>query len=148
MPSVLIDTNLLLYTYDYQDNSRRQQAIRVLEALQVSGSGRLSVECLAEFASVATRRIAPKLTRAETVVQVEKWAQAFPVLALTAPIVLTATRGVRDHVLSYYDAQIWATALLNQVPVIFSEDFNSGATLEGVRLVNPFAAQFKLADWQ
>jgi len=62
--------------------------------------------------------------------------------------VLTATRGVRDHVLSYYDAQIWATALLNQVPVIFSEDFNSGATLEGVRLINPFAAQFKLADWQ
>ncbi len=46
-----------------------------------------------------------------------------------------------------FDAQLWATALLNQVPVIFSEDFASGASLEGVRLVNPFSSGFDLADW-
>jgi len=148
MPPVLIDTNILVYTYDSQAEPRRQQAIRVLEALQLSGAGRLSVQCLAEFASVATRRLDPRLTRGEALDQVEKWAQAFPVYSLTAPIVLAAARGARDYLLAYYDAQIWATALLNQVPVIFSEDFNSGSALEGVRLINPFAPQFKLADWQ
>ncbi len=56
-------------------------------------------------------------------------------------------RGVRDHQLSYYDAQVWATARLNQVPVIFSEDFNSNAPLEGVRFVNPFASDFVLENW-
>ena len=42
-------------------------------------------------------------------------------------VMLEALREVRDHQLSYYDAQIWAAARLNQVPVIFSEDFNSRA---------------------
>ena len=148
MPPVLIDTNILIYTYDYQDPPRRHQAMRVVEALQLNGSGCLSVQCLAEFASLSTRRLAPKLTPAEALVQVEKWSQAFPVFALTPQIVLTAARGVRDHILSYYDAQLWASALLNQVPVIFSEDFASGTSIEGVRLINPFAPQFKLQDWQ
>lgn len=46
-----------------------------------------------------------------------------------------------------HDAQLWATAKLNQIPVIFSEDFNSGATLEGARFVNPFASTFRMDDW-
>jgi len=58
-----------------------------------------------------------------------------------------AGRGVRDYKLAYYDAQIWATAKLNQVPVVFSEDFNDGQVLEGVRFVNPFAMGFNLEDW-
>ncbi len=36
---------------------------------------------------------------------------------------------------------------LNQIPVLFSEDFNSGSTLEGIRFVNPFAAGFRLEEW-
>jgi predicted nucleic acid-binding protein len=147
MPPVLIDTNVLIYTYDHQDPRRQEQAIRLLQALQASSAGRLSVQCLAEFASASTHKIAPPLTRAEAVEQVERWARAFLVYNLTPQIVLTAVRGARDHRLSYYDAQLWATALLNQVLVIFSEDFASGSSLEGVRLVNPFAPEFALNDW-
>jgi predicted nucleic acid-binding protein len=62
-------------------------------------------------------------------------------------IVLEATRGMRDHKLSYYDAQIWACARLNQVPVIFTEDFQDGQTLEGIRFVNPFAGNFVIDEW-
>jgi len=54
---------------------------------------------------------------------------------------------VRDHQLPYWDAQIWAAARLNQVPIIFSEDFNAGAVLEGVRFVDPFADDFLLSAW-
>ena len=36
---------------------------------------------------------------------------------------------------------------LNQVPVIFSEDFGPGATLDGVLFVNPFANDFEPAEW-
>ncbi len=62
-------------------------------------------------------------------------------------VVLEAWRGVRDHQLAYYPAQVWATARLNQVPVIFSQDYSSNTTLEGVRFVNPFAADFVLENW-
>jgi len=44
-------------------------------------------------------------------------------------------------------AQIWAVARLNQVAVIFSEDFNVGAVIEGVRFANPFAEDFRIEGW-
>jgi predicted nucleic acid-binding protein len=69
------------------------------------------------------------------------------VVDLTPLIVIEAGRGLRDHQLSFYDAQIWASARLNQVPWIFSEDFRDGAVLEGVRFVNSFAQGFVLEDW-
>ncbi len=46
--------------------------------------------------------------------------------------------------LEYYDAQIWATAALNDVPVVLSEDFSSGTTLGGVTFIDPFAEEFDL----
>ena len=35
--------------------------------------------------------------------------------SLTPAIALGAVRGVRDHQLGYYDAQIWAAAQINQI---------------------------------
>ena len=67
---------------------------------------------------------------------------AFPVLPLTGPVVLEALRRVRDHGLSYYDAQIWAIARLGQVGVVLSEDFNPGAVIEGVRFADPLDPAF------
>jgi predicted nucleic acid-binding protein len=49
--------------------------------------------------------------------------------------------------MSYWDAQIWATARLNQVPVVFSEDFNTGSLIEGVRFINPLANEFDTDAW-
>lgn len=62
-------------------------------------------------------------------------------------IVLEAARGVRDPRFSFWDAQIWATARLNQISVVFSEDFKPGQITEGVRFVNPFAADFQIETW-
>jgi predicted nucleic acid-binding protein len=61
--------------------------------------------------------------------------------------VLEAARGVRDHGLAYYDAQVWAAARLNKIPIIFSEDFQDGRILEGVRFANPFSQSFDLEAW-
>ncbi|MCG2740072.1 MAG: hypothetical protein L6300_07505 [Syntrophaceae bacterium] len=35
-----------------------------------------------------------------------------------------------------------AAARLNQIPIVFSEDFQDGQVLEGVRFANPFAGRF------
>jgi len=73
-----------------------------------------------------------------------------PVYDLTPMIILEALRGVRDHQLSCYDAQIWASARLSQVPVVFSEDFSRDPNLqilEGVHFVNPFRPDFDLGQW-
>lgn len=147
MAPVLIDTNILIYLFDQNDIARQDQSIQLLLDLENSGQGRLSVQSLAEFCAASTRKLHPPLTPKDAATQVERFARAFPVFNLTPFIVLEAARGVRTYQLSYFDAQIWASARLNQVPLIFSEDFASGTSLEGVRFVNPFAPDFNLTNW-
>jgi predicted nucleic acid-binding protein len=147
MNSVLIDTNLLVYVYDAREVERQTRAQRLLDELRALSIGRLSVQALSEFFHVSTRRLSPPLTAAEAFDQVTLLAQVWPVFELTPLIALEAARGVRDHGLPYYDAQMWATARLNQVPILLSEDFQDGRLLEGVRFLNPLTAEFELAAW-
>lgn len=147
MQQVLIDTNLLIYLYDQNQPVKQAQAKHTLERLELNRSGRLSVQSLAEFFSVAIRKISPPLTPDEALEQVDLFTRLWSVFDLTPMIVIEACRGVRDHQLSYCDAQIWATARLNQVPLVFSEDFSDGSILESVRFINPFATKFVLEDW-
>lgn len=147
MPSILIDTNLLVYLYDPNSPEKQKRAELVLDHLQRLGTGCLSAQNLAEFVSAATRKLDPPLTPAQAYEQVSLLAETWQVFNLTPMIVLEAARGARDHGLAYYDAQVWAAARLNQVTTIFSEDFSVGQTLEGVRFANPFAPGFRLQDW-
>jgi predicted nucleic acid-binding protein len=40
--------------------------------------------------------------------------------------------------LSFWDALIWAAAKENGIPVVYTEDFQHGRDIEGVRIINPF----------
>jgi predicted nucleic acid-binding protein len=68
------------------------------------------------------------------------------VLPLTSAVTAEAIRGVERHQLSWWDALVWATARTNGILVVLSKDFNPGATLDGVRFVNPFDPAFSLAS--
>lgn len=147
MGEVLIDTNILVYAHQPAETRKYSRAIETVETLVDCRQGRLSAQILAEFFSATTRGRRPILTTDQALDQMELLAHALPVLDVTRLIALEAARGVRQHRLSYYDAQIWATARLNQVGTVFSEDFQDGQRLEGVRFVNPLVAAFELAAW-
>ena len=147
MSGILIDTNLLVYLMDQNEPQKQAQAARVLDQLELQHTGRLGAQNLAEFISVATRKLQPPLTAAKALDQARLFASMWPVLDTTSQIVLEAARGMRDYSLSFYAAQIWASARLNQVPVVFSEDFQDGMVLEGVKFVDPFAPLFEIEQW-
>lgn len=142
----LVDTNVLVYAVDPEHESKRKRAEDVLAFIGSAGRGVLSAQVLAEFANVVFRRAGSKAVMEEAGRQVEAYDHAFVVLPLTRAIVLEAARGVRMHRFSYYDAQIWAAARLNQIPIVLSEDFNSGATIEGVTFIDPFSSDFEIDE--
>lgn len=144
---VLVDTNVLVYAYDRSEPEKQRRALEVLDRLAISGMGVISTQVLSEFFVAVTSKIAAPLSTAEAYDRVKNYLQSWTVLDLTGMIVLEAARGARDHQFNFWDAQIWATARLNQIPVVFSEDFNAGQMTEGVRFVNPFAEDFHLEDW-
>lgn len=141
-PRYLVDSNILVYTLDVRDPDKRQRAKEVIRRVALSGSAALPVQSLSELSNVCLRKLEPALKPHEVRREIEKLYTAFKVIPLTAPVVMEALRGVDEHQFSYYDAQIWATARLAQMPVVLSEDFHSGATLDGVSFLNPFEPAF------
>lgn len=102
---------------------------------------------MSEFYTAVTRKISLPLSPADAYQRLENYQQSWEVFDVTPEIVLEAARGVRDYQFSFGDGQIWAAAKLNQILVIFSEDFNVGSVIEGVRFVNPLTPDFKIDEW-
>lgn len=141
---VLLDTSILAYAYDRAEPEKQHRAIAVLDHLATSGVGWISTQVLGEFFVVATTKLAHPLTFEEAGKQIQHLVGTWPVLDVTPFVVLEAARAVREYRLSYWDAQVWATALLHQSPIVLSEDFRDGWVLEGVRFSNPFRHAFDL----
>lgn len=142
---VLFDSNVLVYAMDPAAPDKLRRAADTLDAFEPTGHGMLSTQVLGEFFRVVTQKLANPLTPAEAGKEVGRLVRAWPVLPVTALVVLEAVRGVGDHRLAYWDAQLWGTARLNQVEVILTEDFEHGRLLDGVRFLNPFVRSFDLA---
>jgi predicted nucleic acid-binding protein len=144
-PRYLLDTNVLVYAHAGAQPEKQARAAELIARVGAGPTAALPAQALAELASVALRKLRPPMPADLLYEQIEALERAFPVLPLTAAVVLEAVRAVRDHKLSYDDAQIWAVAKLGQIPVLLSEDFDSGATLEGVMFLDPFAPGFDVA---
>ena len=144
---ILVDTNILLYAYDSGEPIKQSQAAAILDRLVTLRLGVLTPQVLAEFFVNATRKIEPPLTVKQAYNRIQNYLLSWEVLDLTGLIVLEAVRGVRTYKMANWDAQIWALARMHQIPIIFTEDFNVGAVIEGVRFVNPFSQDFNLDGW-
>jgi predicted nucleic acid-binding protein len=147
MAEILVDSNVLIYAHDVSEAEKQRQALKVLDQLVQDARGVLSTQTLAEFSAVTMRKIPSPLSAKQAYKQVEHFIRVWPILDVTPQVVLAALRGVRDYQFSFWDAQLWAVARLNDVPVVLSEDFNPGSVIEGVRFVNPFAEDFRAVEW-
>lgn len=143
----LVDTNVLVYIYDRSEMEKQKSAELLYDRLTLSGRGVLSTQVMSEFFNATMRRLAEPLPLELAYRRLENYYRSWEVINITPTIVLEAARGAIDHQLSFWDALIWATAKLNQIPIILSEDFRSGTSLEGVRFVNPFSNSFDLEAW-
>ncbi|MFN8495220.1 MAG: PIN domain-containing protein [Caldilineaceae bacterium] len=144
---IFVDTNVLVYAYDAREREKHVRAIQIIDQFNRAGVGVISTQVLTEFFVTITRKLPDPLTPYEAYTHLGNYVQSWTILDLTALIVLEAARGVVDYQFSVWDAQIWAAAKLNQIEIVFSEDFNGGAMIEGVRFINPFAPDFRLEEW-
>ncbi len=142
MTGILVDTNVLVYTVDPSESGKRGQAIAAVDRLGLTGRGCLSVQSMSEFANAVLRR--RLLSAAEADDYVGELTGKWKIFDLTPAVVREALRGVREHRMNIWDAQIWAVARLHGIETVLSEDFQDGMRVEGVRFVNPFKRAFDL----
>lgn len=130
--SALIDTNILIYAWDTSDRAKQNNAIAAIQ--NYGHHGYLSVQNISEFSSFMIRNGCDLQLLQETISDYSKLMTILPVTSLD---ITTAIRGVQQYKMSFWDAQIWAVALHNNIPIIISEDGPSNQTIEGVTYWNP-----------
>lgn len=141
----LVDTNILVYSFDDRDPVKQRRADEVLRNGLLDGSHVLAHQCIVEFVAAVTRPRpdlggAPLLPPAEARLEAEELVAEYSVLYPTRAVVLTALRGTAMYGLSWFDAHLWAYAEVYGVDEILSEDYDHGRHYGSVRAVNPFLA--------
>ena len=141
----LVDTNVFIYAYTNQDETKREIAREVLARIADEKLGCVSTQVLNEMFSRLTRGV-QEISRIELAERnVVNLIATWRVLDTTSETVKEAMQGVTRYRMSYWDSLIWAAAKTNGVPYVLSEDFSDGRRIEGVTFSNPFAAGFTLA---
>jgi predicted nucleic acid-binding protein len=131
-----IDTNILIYAEVNDDPAKQQTALALLKQLNATSSGVLSTQVLKEYCNVAIKKL--KLSPAHIRAQLDLYEQ-FEVVQVTPAIIRTALDLHQTRSISFYDAVVRACAQTAGCAVLYSEDMNAGETIDGVRIVNPFA---------
>jgi len=135
----LVDTNVLVYALDAGDTTRHERARDWLTFLVEQENGALSTQALTELANVCLNRLNPRWEPSAVIAHLGDLSLTFDVLPVTTAVVSEALRGVQEHQMSFFDAQMWAVARLNQLPYLLTEDMATGATIDGVRIIDPFS---------
>jgi predicted nucleic acid-binding protein len=133
---VTLDTNILIYSIDSDAGAKQYQALELIETTAIQQNGVLTLQTLSEFYFASTRK--NKMPPSEAKAQIEDWQILFPIILPSTQTLNTALQAVHKHHLQFWDAMIWAVAKSNGVKTLYSEDFQHGQTLGGVKFINPF----------
>jgi predicted nucleic acid-binding protein len=130
MAKPFIDSNVVLYLFS-SDTVKADRA----ESLLQSG-GLISVQVLNEVASVCLRKL--KMTWEDVDAVLETLKSTCEVLPVSLASHEKAVGLVERFQISFYDANIAATAILCGADTLFSVDLQNGMSMESVTVVNPF----------
>ena len=136
---ISLDTNILVYSVDRDAGDRHNTAVKLVERSVRAGNCVQPLQSLCEFFNIVTRKIGLDVSIAAEVVV--RWQAAVPIEPASNDDLRNAMRAVREHGLSFWDALLWATVRRVGVELLISEDFQDGRSIEGVRILNPFAAR-------
>jgi predicted nucleic acid-binding protein len=137
----MVDTNVVVYAYDPSDLAKHNQAIELLEALSEQGRLMMSAQVFNEFSNVLmSRRREQPLSPLEVATILRRLLMLGKVVPLTASMTLRALDAIPRHGFSFWDALVWAAVREHGATILYTEDFQHGREVEGVRIVNPFEA--------
>ena len=131
-----VDSNVFVYALDKNATSKQKKARRIVtDAFAARATYRISSQVLAEFSSVAIRKLGigtPLLL--SLLAEMGKISH----VAIDNALVSRAVEIQGIYGIQYYDAQIVAAAERLGCSSILTEDLNDGQMYCGITAVNPF----------
>lgn len=135
MTRVFIDTNVLVHLFDSQAPLKQRKSAEVIAAVRRPV---VSTQVLAEFYVSVTRKFRVPLShvRAQTAVsQMQPW----QVVSVDAETVTAALGLTGQFSMSYWDAQVAASAAAAGCQRLLTEDLSGPEVILGVTRENPYA---------
>lgn len=134
-----VDTNILLYSLDFQPAEPGKTAIA--NEILTSHDLVLSVQVLQEFYVQATHARRPDALPHDIATKlIQTWLR-FRIQETTVAILQSALSLKDRFQTSYWDAAILAAAKAARCRHLLSEDLNHGQDYDGVTVINPFLAR-------
>lgn len=132
-----VDTNVLVYLFDGDAESKQERARELLREGHCAERTVISTQVLGEFYVSVTRKLATPLDPDRARRAVEDLC-AFTVAPIRSELVLAAIRRSQRSKLSYWDGLIVETAIDAGAAMLLTEDLKHGQVFDSLRVVNPF----------
>jgi predicted nucleic acid-binding protein len=132
---VTIDTNILIYAIDSSEGAKHLLASKIL--LKAAATRQpLMLQSLNEFSAVVRKKGLMSFATLKKIIEYHR--NTFMIEPPAVEDLIDALQANEDHKLPIWDALLWAMARRSGCHIIFSEDFQDGRELGGVRFINPF----------
>ena len=135
-----LDTNILVYTFDRTDGSKRRRASELLASALETRRGIISYQVIQEFLNVATRKFSDPITVPEAQIYLARilmpLCEVFPDSALYSQALSIAD----ESGMAFCDALIISSAIAGGCETVWTEDLQHGRRIGTVTVRNPFVA--------
>ena len=137
--TVFLGTNIFVYAFLASEPRKRVKAVELIETSLGSGRGSISYQVMQEFANVARKKFATRLSADDCKAFMDAAMQPLMRVASRTELVHTAMDLQDELKYSFYDCLMLAAALQAGAGTLYTEDLQHWQLVRGVlRIVNPF----------
>jgi predicted nucleic acid-binding protein len=136
---VFLDTNIFVYAFLASEPRKRVKAVELIEASLGSGQGCISYQVVQEFANVARKKFATRLSADDCKAFIDAAMQPLNRVTSSTPLIAAALDLQDELKYSFYDCVMLAAALQAGADTLYTEDLQHWQLVHGtLRIVNPF----------
>lgn len=136
---MFLDTNIFIYAFLASEPRKRAKAVELIETCLGSGRGCISYQVVQEFANVARKKFATKLSSDDCKAFIDAAMQPLNKVSSSTTLIHTALDLQDELKYSFYDCVMIAAALQVGSSKLYTEDLQHWQLVRGtLRFVNPF----------
>jgi predicted nucleic acid-binding protein len=136
MIRVALDSNLLIYAELEPESEKGTRSAELI--LRAARNGVIPVQVLGEYLRFVQRRVPEAFD--DAIRQASIYRAAFLTPPTTDAVIDTASSLARTHRMQLWDCVVCAASAQAGAKVLLTEGRQDGRILDGLRLINPFAA--------
>ncbi len=138
MTKVLVDSNILVYTFDARDDKKQPIAIKTISKLTENKTAVISIQNIVEFCRIVTQKLPNVMSFEEARAESIKMKNTFDLIYYNTDTVIEALTILKYHKTHFFDALLVATMKQHQIYTIITENDKDFSKIPGIKAINPF----------